>query len=253
MATKPIPSPAEVRALTGTAEFATSNGAARPNFDPLNEKDLAEALKVENEDLEQRVKELLATADEWDAIAVIDNQEDAEGLTDFLTQMKNAWNTGDTRRDTRKRVYTGPADVVQKFFKKIVLDVLEPRGTALKKKLGAYIAKVNAEKAAAAKALADEARRKMEAATTAEETRAAAKDLKAAVVAGKATGLKTDFGSKVHSSTRWDFDVLDITKVPQRFLVVDRVAVMAYIGTGSVDKPVTIEGINVKRVSSTVI
>lgn len=219
------------------------------NFDPLNETQLAEALAFENEDVIARAAEILKTADEWDSVPTIDSKEDAEDLTDFLTQMGSCFDTADDRRDKRKRVYDGPAKIVQKFFKDRVLDILEPRRKALKAKLNVYLDKIKAENQARALVALQEANRLMEEAKTAEQVTEAAKLVKKSQTLAKSAGIKTDFGSKAHQTSRWDFEVRDIAQVPSKFLKIDEVAIRAYMSTGTEASPVAIPGILVKRVS----
>lgn len=246
MSDKPLPSAKEVREIAGLAYGS--------NFDPLNERDVLSALELENEDILQRTKELTPKLDEWAAaLAKVEGKnlgdDNAADLTDFLNQVGSTWTLADNRRDKKKRTYDVVAKVVQTFYKGKILDFLDGKRAPLKAKLSAWIESEKARKAAIARAALEEARKKLEAAKTAEEVKAVVAEVKTIEKTAKAGGIRTDFGSTAHGTSRWDFDVVDISKVPMKFLVIDRPTLMAYIGTGKPDSPVVVPGILVKRVS----
>ncbi len=228
--------------------------AAR-NYDPLNETVLADDLANENADIVARAKGLTAKAEEWEAFGPITNDEDAADLADFLRQVQELSGdkgTANVRREKRKGPYTVCAQVVQDFFKKGIIDGLEAKRKTLLAKGNAWIEKKRKAAEAESQRLAAEARKKMEEAKTAEQVKAAAATMKAAEAAAKPTGVKSDFGSKIHQTSRWAYEVLDITKVPTKFLAVDSTAIMAFVKTGSPENPVTIPGVRVYRATSAV-
>lgn len=224
------------------------DGDALKNFDPLNDTALQDALKFENDDLVQRGKELAAAAEEWGKVKEISTPETAEAMTDFLSQVAQFIKDADARRDKKKRIYDTCAKTVQTFFKGSILDVVSPSMPALKMLLNRYLERERQRKAAEAEKARQDALAKAQAATTPDEVKAAAKDLKIADRVGKAA-IKSDFGSSAHQSSRWDFEIEDITKVPLKFMAIDRAAVMAYIKTGTEKEPVKIDGIKIKRVT----
>ena len=231
------------------------------NFDPLDSVALAESLVLENQDLIDRAAELKKVAEEWIAAGAIQDETEAEDLAAFLKQINNLVGdkgTANVRRTTMKTPYDTCAGVVQRFFIDQVKNVLDTTGDkkSLRNQLlglaNGWLTKkrLDDEKKKAEEAAA--ARAALESAKTAEEVKAASKQLQEAVAPPKAGKVKSDFGAGIHQTSRWDFDVIDITKVPQKFLVVDRTAVMAYIKTGTEKDPVKIEGITVKRVTGAV-
>lgn len=229
---------------------APAPAATLPNFDPLNETVMTDILNQEAEDVVARLKELDPKFDEWMKIGDITTRQDAEDLTDFLEQVSKLNKTADDRREKRKIPYDAISKVIQKVYKHAVMDVLATKAAPLKQRLNVWLDKQKEIAKAAAQVEIEAAQRAVAAATTPAEIKAASHMLKEAQKKGKSAGIKTDFGSTAHQTSRWDFDVTDITKVPAKFLTVDRTAVMAFIGTGTVENPVTIEGILVKRSTS---
>lgn len=228
--------------------------APPPNFDPLNETILREVLTQENQDILDRAKELLPLAEQWEKAPALASDEEAQDLADFMKQvalLAGDKGSANTRREARKKPYDAAAAVVQRFFMDGVIKPFLPQMTALKAKANAWLDHKRKLAEAEQRRKAEEAKKAMEAATTAEQVKQAATLAKAAAAPVKGT-VKSDFGSGMHQTSRWDFEVEDIAKVPHKFLVVDRSAVMAYIRTGSPEKPVTIEGIKVLRVTSAV-
>lgn len=225
------------------------------NFDPMSTEMLSSALEDENKDLVDRAKELLKTAEEWQLAPDIDNDEDAADLADFLKQVNNISGEkgqANIRREARKGPYDACSKIVQTFFKTKIIDDLETKRKALAAKANKYLADKRAKAEAEAKRLKDEAEKKAREAQTPEQIKEASAMLKTADKVAKSGGVKSDFGAGLHSTSRWDFDVIDISKVPTKFLVVDRTAVMAYIRTGTVENPVKIEGIRIFRATTAV-
>lgn len=232
-------------------EAPTSDGAQRPNSDPMNAEQLLSSIAFENEDLLAKVTAIVATAEEWGKLDTLRDAEDAEDLTNFMSQVGNALDMADKRRDLRKRPYDECAKVVQKFFKEKAIDLLVSKKEALKKKLLVpYLEKVKKANEAEAARRAAAAQAAIDAAKTPEEVKVATKDLKSAKTFAKSTGIKTDFGAKTHLTMTWSYEVMDIAKVPAKYLVVDNAALMAVIRTGTEEKPVEIPGILVKRVAN---
>jgi len=227
---------------------------ALPNFDPLDPVQLAEALAEENKDLIERAAALLEKAKEWEAAPAIADAEEAQDLADFMRQVANLVGdkgSANVRRVARKGPFDVLANTVQTFFKDKLLDPFAPFRPKLVAKANAWLALENARLEKERLRLAAEAAAKLAAATTADQVKTAAKEIKAAAAPVKA-GVKSDFGSSLHQTSRWDFEIVDIAKVPAKFLTVDRVAVMAFIKTGTPKEPVKIEGITVKRVTTAV-
>lgn len=223
--------------------------ADRPNFDPLNVEQLAASIIEENADILANVAEAVSTADDWDKIAKIDNEEDAKDLTDFLNQIGSIEETAEDRRVKRKSPFDSLASTVQRFFMDKALNVLGPRKKTLKAKLKVWVDAETARKAAEARVKAEAARKALEAAQTPEQVKAATKDIKkfSGPVKG---GIATDYGSKVHTTSSWGYEVVDVTLVPRQYMAIDNAAVMAFIRTGTVEAPVTIAGLKVVRKST---
>lgn len=195
-----------------------------PNFDPFNEQHVLEALAEENADILKRSSALKAACDAWDKVSEIKTDEQAEKLTTFLAQINNMIGdkgTATVRQKARKQAYSKIGDAIYKYFKENIIVPLEDRKKPLSKKLGAFLEK---KKAAAE---AEEARLKQQAheaaarAQTAEQVEDALKISKAAGVAGKASGVKTDFGQGAYTTTNWKFKVIDISKVPPAYMQVN--------------------------------
>lgn len=233
----------------------TPTGPQLRNSDPLNADQLLEELQLQNEDLLKRAAELLKTAAEWQSAPPISSEQEAEDLAAFMKQVSalaGEKGTANSRREIQKKPYTTCADVVQRYYMdKLIKPFMTPM-IDLKAKANSWLEKKRLAAEEKRKQEEAAARAKLEQARTAEEVKAAAKDLKQATAPAKAGAVKSDFGASLHQTSRWDFDVVDITKVPAKFLIVDRAAVMAYIRTGKPENPVTIPGINVKRVTQAV-
>lgn len=241
--------------MSEAAAAAVNPHADQRNFDPLNEEVLAAALEEENADLLKRAAELLKTGADWDKVETIDNDEDAQDLAEFIKQvnmLSGDKGTANVRRETRKKPYDACGKVVQTFFKTKLIDDCEALRKRLLAKATAYVAAKRAAAEAEARRLKAEAEAKAAAAQTPAEIKAASAMMKEADKVAGSGKVKSDFGAGLHSTSRWDFEVTDITKVPAKFLTVDSTAVMAFIRTGTVEKPVSIEGILVKRVTSAV-
>ena len=226
---------------------------ALPNFDPMNEEVLGAALADENQDLIKRAADLLKTGADWLEQPDIDNDDDAQDLAEYIKQLSmlsGEKGVANVRRETRKKPYDACAKIVQTFFKTKLIDDCEDMRKKMLAKALVYVAKKKAE--AEAKRLKAEAEAKAAAAQTPQQIKEASAMMKQADKIAGAGNVKSDFGAGLHSSSRWDFDVIDISKVPTKFIVVDRSAVMAFIRTGTVENPVKIEGILVKRVTGAV-
>lgn len=231
------------------------SGTALKNSDPFNLTELETRLAFENEDLVKRAIELKAMAEKWEKAPPIASEGEAEDLAAFMkqcAQLVGDNGSGNVRRTALKKPYDDCAGTVQTFFKTKILDLLAPHQKAILAKANAWLDKKRADAAAAAKILADEARKKMEEARSAADVVTAGKMLKEAEAAAKPAAVRSDFGAKIHQTSRWDFDVIDASLIPRRYLVLDRTAVMAFIKTGTEKDPVTIAGITVKRVRNAV-
>lgn len=207
------------------------HNAPPPDANPIRDR-----LVVQYADLTSRRDALLAAADR--APEVIEDDETAGRIGDFVKQIQACGKTADTARVAEKAPYLEGGKTVDGWFKGIT-DPLATAKTQMERRLSAYLKKKaddearrrqeEAARAAAERAKAEEEARAAAAAmqtdadlsaalSAEEEARAKAKDEALAAKATAATAAdlsrtRGDYGSTTSLRAEWTFRDLDRTTV----------------------------------------
>lgn len=222
---------------------------AKPNFDPMDVVALAELIANENEDVTAKVKAFEATFKDWEAFGDLETEQDAEDLAEFLAGVGKWWTIADTRRTARKVPYDNLADTVQQAFKDMALVTLANMKTTLAPVMKKWLLAKKAADAVEAQRLAAEAQAKIAAAVTKEDVKDANKIASAAKKLAKGAGVSTIYGASAGLSTKWKYEVTDITLVPAAYLLVDNELINKTISGGKVKE---IPGLRIYEDSNTV-
>jgi hypothetical protein len=210
------------------------------NNPPTQAEILREQLEIEAEALMKRRDELLAAAERVPAL--IDNDELAGRVGDFVKQLTGAHKAAETARVAAKEPYLEETRVVDSLFRQIT-DPLARVKKAIEARLGVYLKQKADEERRQREEAARLAREKAEAewraaqeaekARLAEQSKVSAEtvighidaaqqyeneaDQLAAAAAAKAADLsrvRGDYGSVQSLRTTWDFRILDLDAIP---------------------------------------
>lgn len=111
------------------------------------------------ERVERRITDLYDEASLWLDGATVETQEHADGIGNLLTMIRAAEKEADEARKVEKAPHDAAAKAVQERYKPL-LSKAQQAAAACKKALAPYLAKLEAEKAAAARKAHEEAEAK---------------------------------------------------------------------------------------------
>lgn len=205
------------------------------NLPPLpTAESLLASLKADNPKLIERHK---AFGEAMARLPVkIENEADAEKCADMAAQLKAGFDMAEGKRTETKRPYDELSKVVHGFFSGIGSDFYQWRTTVFNRVDAYQKAKREAERqrleaeAAAKRAEADRLAEagNIDAATQVAEKALATEQAAASPSAGATRGA---YGGVLGSRTTWEFEVLDVSKLPKEHLMPNMPGIRAAVQT----------------------
>lgn len=187
-----------------------------------NSPPLGERLALDHAELVKRAQEAIAGVPV--DLAAIQSEQEAEDYTDQAGDIKDLIAEADAAFEPEKKPWRDAAKTVDDFF---------AFRSDLKAAVARLVAKLNAHATAKRDAqrqveLAEQERARKEAIAFEEPVPmvvvAPVKDVARVV---------TPFGRKASAGTKWDWELVDITKVPAHYLIVNKAMVDAAVKTGT--------------------
>lgn len=187
-----------------------------------NSPPLGERLALDHADLLKRAADGVAGVPV--DLAAIQSEEEAEAFTDQAADLKDLLEEADAAFEPEKKPWRDASKTVDDFFS--FRSAIKAAVARLVAQLNAY---ATAKRDAARKAeLAEQERARREAEAFDEPV-----PIVAPAPVKDVARVVTPFGRKAAAGTKWDWELVDITKVPAHYLIVNKAMVDAAVKTGT--------------------